>query len=171
MKIVILSLVLFINSILSSFSQRNNDIDNDYLTLVSATMENQISGANSENSYRMIYNINLEAKSAFTIKKISGKINGINLKGTIIYNNTISDSVIIQSEKKFTMRFEKYNMEPEPENKSNSKISGNKKCHRAKKNNTDNALVILSFFIENKQYNFRVKCSEKIISRETQLPQ
>ncbi len=171
MKTVILSSVLLINSILSSFSQRNSGIDNSYLTLVSATMENQITGANSENSSRMIYNINLEAKSAFGIKKISGKINEVNLKGNIIYNNTISDSVITQSGKFFTIRFEKYEMEPGSKKCSGSKISGNQKCYRNKKNNTDNTLIFLTYFIENKQFKFRVKCSNKIISHERQLPQ
>lgn len=167
MKTVILSLVLFINSILS-FSQTNNDIDNNYLTLVNATMENQITGANSENSSRMIYNINLEAKSAFNLKKITGKINEKNLKGKIIYNNTISDSAMIRDGNTFTIRFEKYNTEPVPENSSNSKVCANKKYYRNKNNN---ALIFLTYFIENKQFQSRVKCNKKIISQERQLPQ
>lgn len=170
MKTVILS-VLFINSILSSFSQKNNDIDSNYLTLVSATMENQITGANSENSNRMIYNINLEAKSAFRIEKISGKINKKNLKGKIIYDNIISDSILIKGGNIFTIRFEKYNMEAETEKYSNPKTCGNKKGHGDEKYNDGNELVFLSIFIENKLYKFEVKCSEKTISLERQLPQ
>ncbi len=84
-------------------------------------MENQITGANSKNSSRVIYNINLEAKSAFSIKKISGKISEKNLKGVIIYDNIISDSVLIKDGKTFTIRFAKYNMETGAENTSNPK--------------------------------------------------
>ncbi len=156
---------------LLSFSQRNSGIDNNYLTLVSATMENQMTGANSENSNRMIYNINLEAKAAFSIEKISGKINKKNLKGKIIYDNIISDSILVKDGNIFTIRFEKYNMEAETEKYSNPKTCGNEKEHGDEKFNAGNELVFLSVLIENKLYHFKVKCSEKTISGERQLPQ
>lgn len=171
MKVVILWLLLFINSTLLSSAQKNNDISNDYLRIVSATMENQISGANSENNSRIIYNINLQSIRLFSLKHIRGKINRENLRGRIIYNNVISDSMIIENGNSFIIRFEKYSNEAKVKTDNDSQTPPPKKCRRNVKNNSDNALIFLSFYIENIQYHFRVKCSKKIISQERQLPQ
>ena len=171
MKIGILWCVLFINSTLLTFGQEDNNTANDYFKIESATMENQISGANSESNSRIIYDINLQSMRRFNLKDIRGKINGKNLQGKIIYNNAISDSMIIENGNNFIIRFAKYNNEAKVENNDDSQIPPRKKCYGNKKNNGDNALIFLSFYIENMQYNFRIKCSKKIISKERQLPQ
>ncbi len=95
MKIVIHSVMLLIISI-PSFSQRNNNIDNNYITLVSATMEHHVSGANSENNSRTIYNVTFHAGNGFVIKKIKGKFNGASLPGKVICKELFHHITCIQ---------------------------------------------------------------------------
>ena len=170
MKIYCLTVLVFINSMMS-FSQTEMDADTSNLRLTSAVMENPITGANSENNNRAIYDITFVAKSTFSLKKITGEVNEKTLSGKIIYNNTISDSAIINNGSSFTLRFENYSRKLRLENKNTSRISNNTKCIRAKKISNDNALIFLSFYLENKHYTFKVRCSEKINSRDRQLPQ
>lgn len=76
MKIGILWCVLFINSTLLTFGQEDNNTANDYFKIESATMENQISGANSESNSRIIYDIDLQSVRRFNLKDIRGKLMG-----------------------------------------------------------------------------------------------
>ncbi len=146
-------------------------IVNDYFTLVSATMENQVSGANVENGSRTIYNITLEAKEGYSIQHVSGKVNGAVLQGKIIYKNAIRDSASIGIGETYLLRFQKPNAPGNSAGIKNEPATIHKKCHRAKKNNIDNAVIFLTFFIENSRYSFPVTCSQKVIPGERQLPQ
>ena len=169
MKIFILCLVLFMNSSLS-FSQGNDELDNKYFTLLNTTKEQQITGANSESNRTMVYDISFISKSIFSLRKIKGKINDISLEGKIIYNNTISDSATVKPGGTFIIRFEKYETEP-GETSNNPGTVRKKKCNRNKKTTGDNAIVFLTFFTGNKQYNFSLKARKKLISPGRQLPQ
>lgn len=170
MKIVIHCIMLLLISAPTTFSQKNNNIGN-LITLVNATMENQVSGANSENSSRTIYNITFHSESGFVIKKIKGKINGTSLEGKVIYSNTVSDSIMIRNGDSFTVRFEKHNIQSEPENTDSFNMPVNKKCHAQRKNNTDSSLIFLSFSLQDKPYHNKVRCSKKIISHDRRPPQ
>lgn len=161
-----LLLALFFHSIITSAQ-----IATDYFILLSATMENQVSGANAENSSRTIYNVTLEAKAGYYIKTISGRVNGAKLMGEIIYKNAISDSASIGKGETFILRFQKANAAGNIPGIKNVAVINRKKCHRGGKNSIDNAVIFLSFFIENNRYSFPVTCSQKVIEGERQLPQ
>ncbi len=134
-------------------------------------MEHHVSGANSENNSRTIYNVTFHAGNGFVIKKIKGKFNGASLPGKVIYSNTVSDSIMIKDGDSFTVRFEKYNIQPAPENNDRLNMRMSKKWHRGRKNNTDSSLIFLSFSIEDKPYYNTVRCNKKIISADRKLPQ
>ncbi len=161
-----LLLALFFNAVITSAQTAT-----DYFTLVSATMENQVSGANVENSSRTIYNATFEAKAGYNIKTISGRVNGTELMGKIIYKNAIRDSASIGKGETFILRFQKANAAGNIPREKNVAVKNRKKCHSSRKNNTDNAVIFLSFFIENNRYSFPVTCSQKVTEGERQLPQ
>ena len=171
MKTVIHSVMLLIISLPSSFCQRKNNIGNNNITLVNATMQQQVSGANSENSSSTIYNVTFHAENDLVIKKIKGKINGISLGGKIIYSNTISDSMVIRDGDSFIVRFEKYNTQSAPENIDSVYVPVIKKCHSNKKISADSSLIFLSFLAGDKPFYLTVRCNRKIISGDRKLPQ
>ena len=170
MKTVIYSVMLLITSLPSSFSQTNN-IDSNYITLIMATMELQVSGANSENTNRTIYNISFHAERDFVIKKIKGRINETSLGGKVIYSNTVSDNIMIRDGDSFTVRFEKYNTQSALENIDSIYVPVIKKCNSDRKINADSSLIFLSFLAGNKPFYLTVRCQEKIISGDRKLPQ
>lgn len=172
MKISILFFMSMVCFWIVAFSQSKNGIKNNYLTLVSATKENQITGANSPNSNSLIYDITWNANKNFSLKKIKGYINNTDVKGKLIYNNTISDSGMVRKGTNFVIRFDINTITPQAENLPDQKKSTMKNCPVNKKISLPESNVVsLSFLIENKQANFRVKCIEKKIRTDKQLPQ
>ncbi|MEP6584044.1 MAG: hypothetical protein ABJA90_07245 [Ginsengibacter sp.] len=171
MKSVFLFVVFFVNCMFSSFCQQSTVANNWDFIVVSATEENEITGANSEKSNRVIYNISLEAKRTFILKKILGMVGATNMEGKIIYNNTVTDSTTINNGDNFIIRFISYSGENLVENKKDSRISSDKKCRRNKKINSTNPLIFLSYFLEGKKYDVKIAYSKKNISGEKQLPQ
>lgn len=158
--------------LVTSSQSTNNGIKNKYLTFVSATKEKQITGANSPYPNSLIYNITWKAKKNFALKKITGYIVNKDAKGKLIYNNTVSDSGSIKKETYFLIRFDINNIPLQTENIPDQKKPVTRKCQVDKKiSSSESNGISLSFFIENKRANFRVKCTEKKMPADKQLPQ
>lgn len=150
-------------------AQQNNFNKNDYLTLVNATKQIQVTAANSTRNNSEIYEVTWKVNRNFFIKKILGEIDNLRLKGKLIYNNVITDSAYIIKGTKLVMRLEK--------NANKIKLNADKTnkpggCNSRKKLTMSNENVIqLSFFADNHLAVFNVNLKEKKIQADAQLPQ
>lgn len=161
--------ILFFRELI--FSQKKEEIKNDYLTLVSAIKETQVTGAHSPNGNNFIYNISWHANKSFYLKDILGIIGNNKVKGKLIYNNSISDSAVIREANNFTIRYEINNKTYQTNIISDKDIYDKKRCSKGKEIKKDKNVIYLSFLIENKQRNFRLECTERKMPAGVQLPE
>ncbi|MEP7251963.1 MAG: hypothetical protein ABI683_06270 [Ginsengibacter sp.] len=170
MKLFPLLFLLFLCSGRNSYAQNATGCNNKYFNVVSATMEHQVSGANTENARQVIYNIDVEAKRNFVIENVTGEINSKPLRGKIIYQNTIADIQHVKNASSFVIRFEKILRENETEGAQAAAEPPTTNQTDAK-NNPSNSVIYLSFSIEKKRYCFSVLCVEKTKPPGRLLPQ